>query len=86
MPQSQNLERGTHGGYLVQIFHIERGDAHAPLRLADRQPLRLQLPEGFAHGHMACPEFGGDVVLTQSENGGEKLGHGSGGMELLRAA
>lgn len=26
------------------------------------------------------------AALTGAENGGEKLGHGSGGMELLRAA
>ena len=46
-------------------------------------------PEGFGQ---LCEWMGKeeDVLIvfeaTGAENGGEKLGHGSGGMELLRAA
>ncbi|ESW65453.1 hypothetical protein X771_21475 [Mesorhizobium sp. LSJC277A00] len=65
MAQRQHFEGCPHFGDFPYLAEIESGDAHAPPGLTDRQPLRLQAPEGFAHRDMAGLEFLGDVILPQ---------------------
>ena len=64
--QRQHFEGGAHFGDFAHFGEIEGGNAHAPARLADRQPLRLQPAEGFPHRHVAGLEFLGDMVLPQA--------------------
>ncbi|OWK22452.1 hypothetical protein AJ88_09720 [Mesorhizobium amorphae CCBAU 01583] len=65
MTQRQHFERRPHFGDFPDLAKVERRDTHATARLADRQPLRLQTPERFAHRDMAGLEFLGDMVLSQ---------------------
>ncbi len=65
MAQRQHFERRPHFGDFPDLAEVERRDTHATAGLADRQPLRLQTPEGLAHRDMAGLEFLGDMVLPQ---------------------
>lgn len=57
-------------------------NTHLSLRERQNAAVRSEIVQSGIKRFLDC----GFDETTTDENGGEKLGHGSGGMELLRAA
>lgn len=66
MAKRQTLKAGTHLRNFLQFGQIELGHPAAPARQGLGQPLEFQQAKRFAHGNMADPKLGSDVILPES--------------------
>ncbi len=65
MTQGQHFKCCAHFRHFADFADIEGRNAHATTGFGNHKSLRFQSAKGFAHGHMACFELFGDMILTE---------------------